>query len=54
MKSLVAGQNWHFDPRLKLKDWSLKDINYWLSDAFEKVTHYRIGEYKNYQLLKEK
>lgn len=50
MKRLVASQNWSFDHRRHLQDWKIKDLNLWASDLFESLFHYRIGEYKNYDL----
>jgi glycosyltransferase involved in cell wall biosynthesis len=51
MKKLVESQDWTFDAKRSLKDWSLKDINLMLSDAFEWITGHRLGEYKPYRLL---
>ncbi len=53
MRSLVESQDWTFDPRRSLSDWSLKDLNLWASDAFEYVFRHRIGEYRPYRLLAE-
>jgi hypothetical protein len=53
MRDRVQKQSWVFDPKLKWSDWTLGDINNMASDVFEKVTGYRIGEYKNYRLIKE-
>ncbi|MBX9766754.1 MAG: hypothetical protein K2X47_05735 [Bdellovibrionales bacterium] len=50
MKDLIASQNWDFDHRRHLRDWKLKDLNLLASDLFESLFHYRIGEYKNYDL----
>ncbi|CAN5688349.1 hypothetical protein BH10BDE1_BH10BDE1_01010 [soil metagenome] len=52
MKSLVEAQDWKFDPRRALADWTLKDVNLWASDVLEKFTGYRIGEYRPYKLSK--
>ena len=51
MRELVQNQGWNFDPRRKIRDWKLKDLNLLASDLLEKVTGYRIGEYKPYKLL---
>jgi hypothetical protein len=53
MKNLVAAQDWTFDHRRALSDWTLKDVNLWASDAFEKVFRHRIGEYRPYKLVRD-
>ena len=50
MKELVSLQDWQFDHRRSLSDWTLKDVNLWASDVLENCTGYRIGEYKPYRL----
>jgi hypothetical protein len=52
MKGLVESQKWIFEPKMKLSDWTLKQLNYLASDLFERIFKYRIGEYRNYRLLK--
>lgn len=52
MKDLISAQNWMFDHKRSLSDWTLKDINLFASDVFEKLFRYRIGEYRPYKLLK--
>lgn len=52
MKELVQSQDWKFDPKRALSDWTLKDVNLWASDVLEKFTGYRIGEYRPYKLVK--
>lgn len=52
MKELVASQNWTFEPKKRITDWNLKELNHLASDVFEKVFGHRIGEYKNYKLMK--
>lgn len=52
MNEKVRMQNWRFNYKMNLTEWSLQDINCLLSDCIEKVFNYRIGEYKNYRLLK--
>ncbi len=52
MKDLVANQTWEYDPKRSLKDWTLKDLNLFASDALENITGYRIGEYKPYRIIK--
>lgn len=52
MADLVRSQDWKFDPRLSLSEWSLKDLNLFASDALERLTGHRIGEYKPYRLEK--
>lgn len=49
MKELVGSQDWQFDHRRSLSDWTLKDVNLWASDVLENCTGYRIGEYKPYR-----
>lgn len=51
MKSLIATENWNFDYRRRLKDWTLKDLNLAASDALENLTGWRIGEYRPYRIL---
>ena len=50
MAPVVAAQDWDFDHRRHLRDWKVKDLNLLASDLFESLFHYRIGEYKNYDL----
>ena len=50
MKDLVAKQTWEYDPKRSLSDWTLKDLNLYASDLLEKLTGYRIGEYKPYRI----
>lgn len=55
MKDLVAKQNWTFEPIRGLKamfGWTRRDYKNISSDWFEKLTGYRLGEFKNYTLLK--
>jgi hypothetical protein len=52
MKDLVRAQDWEFDTSRALSDWTLKDLNLLASDVFEKTFGHRIGEYKNYRLIK--
>ena len=52
MKSLVEKQDWSFDPRRGLSDWTAKDLNLLASDVIEKTFGYRIGEYRPYQIIK--
>jgi glycosyltransferase involved in cell wall biosynthesis len=52
MKDLVAAQDWKFDPSRRLSDWTSKDLNLLASDVFERTFGHRIGEYKNYRLIK--
>lgn len=54
MHKLVNSQDWSFDPKLKLTDWSLKDLNLFLNWLFESIFGFRLGEYKPYKLLKSK
>lgn len=51
MKTLVASQDWLFDPRRTLAEFRLKDVRLVLSDLIESVTGWRMGEYKPYQIL---
>lgn len=52
MNERIKKQNWKFDARMRWSDWDLKNINYLASDVFEKIFRFRIGEYKNYRLIK--
>lgn len=54
MRELIKAQDWNFDPRRALSDWTLKDVNLWASDMFEKIFRHRIGEYKPYRILNQK
>jgi len=49
MQERIAAKNWdfNFDPTKKRFDFKTKVLN-----VFEKLTNYRLGEYKNYILLK--
>ncbi len=51
MQDLVQAQDWLFDHRRSMTDWTLKDLNLLASDMFEKVFRHRIGEYKPYRLI---
>lgn len=51
MQELIQNQDWAFDPRRSLSDWTLKDLNLLASDVFENVFKHRIGEYKPYRLI---
>ena len=50
MRELVASQNWQFDHHRNWQDWQWKDLRLVLSDGIEKLTGYRMGEYKPYRL----
>lgn len=52
MEERIKKQNWHFDSKRQLSDWTLKDLNLAASDILETLTGYRIGEYKPYKLVK--
>jgi hypothetical protein len=54
MQPLVDAQDWAFEYRRGLADWTLKDVNLAASDAFERVFGHRIGEYKPYRLAQAK
>lgn len=48
MQERIAGQNWKFDYDISKKNMGIKNrILYYI----EKLTGYRIGEYKNYRLI---
>lgn len=50
MNERISNKNWDFKPNLNTKKLSFKNkFLYWI----EKNTGYRIGEYKNYKLLKK-
>lgn len=53
MKKRVEQQNWKFEPVRTFSDWTLSDLNLWASDMVEKIIGYRIGEYKNYRLIRK-
>lgn len=48
MSSRIKSKNWHFDYDISYNKLSAKDF---LKKNIEKVTGYRIGEYKNYKLI---
>lgn len=52
MRERIEEQDWDFNPKKPISDWSLKDLNYFASDVFERLFGHRIGEYKNYELMK--
>ncbi len=52
MDEKVRMQNWKFNYKMRMNEWTLQDINCFLSDCIEKLFNYRIGEYKNYCLVK--
>lgn len=52
MKEQVAAQDWTFKTERSLSDWSLKDLNLLASDTLERITGYRIGEYKPYRIVR--
>jgi len=54
MADLIAKQNWTFELKKGFSDWNRRDVKNWLSDVVEKVVGRRIGEHKNYVLLKKK
>lgn len=52
MRELVAQETWQFDPKASILDWNLKDFKNFASDIVENLTGVRLGEHKNYILLK--
>lgn len=55
MEALVKNQNWNFTPLRGPKswlNWGARDFKNLSSDLFEKLTGLRVGEHKNYVLLK--
>jgi hypothetical protein len=52
MRDLVASQSWDFQPNQSISNWNLKDVKNFMSDIVETATGYRIGEHKNYILIK--
>jgi hypothetical protein len=54
MRDRVVAQNWHFEYSRAMRDIKLKDFKLFLSDIFEGLTGYRIGEYKSYELILNK
>jgi hypothetical protein len=53
MRDLVASQNWEFNLKKGISDWTGKDFKNFFSDIVEKITGHRFGEHKNYILLKQ-
>jgi len=53
MQELVAAQDWKFDLKKGISDWEMKDVKNLMSDIAEKVLRRRLGEHKNYILLKQ-
>jgi hypothetical protein len=51
MQPLVAAQDWAFEPRLDLREWTRKDYRGFASDVLETVLRFRIGERKKFRLL---
>jgi glycosyltransferase involved in cell wall biosynthesis len=52
IRQLVDQQDWSFDHRRTLSDWSFKDLNLWASDFLELCTGWRIGEYRPYKIVR--
>lgn len=52
MEARLETQDWTFQPKKTLRDWSLRELNYLASDVFETLFGLRIGEYKGYKLIK--
>lgn len=52
MNELIANQSWTLNHEKSIFTWSAKDWNFFASDMFEKLFRHRIGEYKNYILLR--
>lgn len=52
MRHLIESQNWDFAPRYPISQWTLKDWNLFASDVLERLTGYRIGEYKPYKVIR--
>lgn len=48
MKSRIQQSNWKFDFDLSYKNYRIKDK---FKMFVEKLTGYRIGEYKNYRII---
>jgi len=48
IKERILKKNWHFDFQPELKNFGIKT---WLLYNIEKITGYRIGEYKNYKIM---
>jgi len=51
MASLVASQDWQFDPHRTWAEFKLHDVRLVLSDWLECVSGWRMGEYKPYRLV---
>lgn len=51
MESLVRSQDWKFDPRRTWAEFRPSDTRLVLSDWLERVSGWRMGEYKPYRLL---
>ncbi|MCC6276878.1 MAG: glycosyltransferase family 2 protein [Oligoflexia bacterium] len=52
MAELVKSQNWSFSPQKGIAHWEWRDYKNLMSDALERVTGYRLGEHKNFVLIK--
>jgi glycosyltransferase involved in cell wall biosynthesis len=52
MKDLVATQDWKFCPRMSWRSWTVRDVKNVVSDVVERATGLRLGEHKNFQVLK--
>jgi hypothetical protein len=53
MNDRIAKQDWNFNYKRSLTDWTLKDVNLAASDLLERTTGYRIGEYRSYKWLRD-
>ncbi len=53
MAPLVASQNWQFDPHRTWAEFRFSDLRLVLSDWLERISGWRMGEYKPYRLVRE-
>jgi hypothetical protein len=53
MRQLVESQDWTFDPGRSWAEFRMRDLRLIVSDAIERVTGWRMGEYKPYRLLND-
>jgi hypothetical protein len=52
MKERIAEWNYRFEPEKFMFKASLKDIRYRITDFIDRLTGLKIGEYRNYRILK--
>ncbi len=50
MQPLVGAQDWSFEPRIDLRQWTRRDYRAFASDVLERLMGFRIGERKKFRL----